>query len=299
MNLISIIIPTYNRPIKLKRAITSIINQTYINFEILIINDSKIEEDVKEVIKSFNDKRIKYFCNSRTKGPSGARNTGILKSKGKFIAFLDDDDEWLPKKLELQIKLLNSRSNHAVFCAFKILNNKKWTNIIQKNVKHNQKNYLLHKYEVCASSTILIKKSVLNKMGLFSENLSINEDLEFILRLLREHNITYISKILVKIYGHCIRDATKTEKNKKVFFNMINNDLKKLTKTDKKHFFSLNYRDLATLFSNEGNFKKTKYYLKRSLKLKILKPQRYIKIILNFMKFKLKINLIPVFEKYK
>ena len=102
---ISVVIPTYNRPDTLKRAITSVLSQTCTDFEIIIVNDSHQERPVWDIINHFADERIRYFRNERSKGGNGARNTGIIKSKGEYIAFLDDDDEWLPDKLYLQQQL--------------------------------------------------------------------------------------------------------------------------------------------------------------------------------------------------
>ena len=99
---VSVIIPTYNRAELLPLAIKSALNQTFNDIEI-IVSDDKSTDDTREVVRSFADERIKYVLNKGKKGPSATRNTAILASEGEYIAFLDDDDEWLPDKLQKQI----------------------------------------------------------------------------------------------------------------------------------------------------------------------------------------------------
>ena len=100
----TVVIPTYNRSNLLKRAVVSVLDQTFDDFEIIIIDDHSTD-DTCSVVSSFSDPRIKYAINHRKKGACGARNTGIFVAKGKWVAFLDDDDVWLPDKLEYQYEL--------------------------------------------------------------------------------------------------------------------------------------------------------------------------------------------------
>ena len=104
---ISVVIPTYNRAHLIKDAVQSVLDQTLQPYEIIIIDDFSTD-NTEEAINSFNSPLIKYVKNERKKGANGARNTGILIAKGEYIAFHDSDDLWLPKKLELQKKLIDS-----------------------------------------------------------------------------------------------------------------------------------------------------------------------------------------------
>jgi len=96
---VSVIIPTYNRAHLVGRAIRSVLNQTYQDFEIIVVDDCSTD-NTEEIVKGFNDHRIRYMRHDRNRGGSAARNTGIKASQGKYIAFLDSDDEWLLKKAE-------------------------------------------------------------------------------------------------------------------------------------------------------------------------------------------------------
>src|SRR2546426_4401729 len=104
---VSVIIPTHNRAEFLRSAITSVLNQTFQDFEIIIIDDVS-KDHTREVIANFNDARIKVIYNQVSKGAAGARNIAIMNSNCEYIAFLDDDDEWLPEKLKIQTCLLDN-----------------------------------------------------------------------------------------------------------------------------------------------------------------------------------------------
>ncbi len=113
---ISIVMPTFNRASTISRAINSIINQDYSNFELLIVDDGSTD-NTKEIVDSFDDKRIKYIF-QKNSGACKARNTGINKSSGEYIAFLDSDDEWDELKLMKQICFLKEKKADATFCNY-------------------------------------------------------------------------------------------------------------------------------------------------------------------------------------
>ena len=102
---VSVIIPTHDRAEYLGVAIASVLNQTFQDFELIVVDDASVEDNLG-VIASFHDDRIKFFRHQTRKGGSAARNTGIANSKCDYIAFLDDDDEWFPDKLAQQMAIL-------------------------------------------------------------------------------------------------------------------------------------------------------------------------------------------------
>ena len=104
MKLVSVIIPTFNRQKYLKNAINSVLNQTYENIELIIIDDNS-SDNTQSYVEDINDNRLIYIKNSKNLKAPKSRNIGIEKSRGDYIAFLDDDDTWYKTKLEKQIKL--------------------------------------------------------------------------------------------------------------------------------------------------------------------------------------------------
>lgn len=105
---VSIIIPTYNRASSLKRTLISIINQTYTDYEVIIVSNGSTD-NTKDIVDQFQDERLKYIFQKGSGSPASPRNTGIKSSKGDYIAFCDDDDLWLPEKLEKQIAFLKKK----------------------------------------------------------------------------------------------------------------------------------------------------------------------------------------------
>lgn len=116
---VSVIIPTYNRAHLIGRAIKSVLNQTYKDFEIIIVDDGSTDK-TEEVVKDFKDERVRYIRREKNKGGSAARNTGIKAARGEYIAFQDSDDEWLPEKLEKQMKAFEAMAMAKPVIATKV-----------------------------------------------------------------------------------------------------------------------------------------------------------------------------------
>ena len=108
-NLVSIILPFYNSQKFLEEAIKSIINQTYKNWELLLINDGSSDDSLKIAKKYLRDKRLKLISYDKNKGPAYSRNLGIKEAQGEYICFLDSDDLWEKKKLKTQIIFMKKK----------------------------------------------------------------------------------------------------------------------------------------------------------------------------------------------
>ena len=122
---VSVIIPTYNREKLVSRSIQSVLDQTYQDYEIIVVDDASID-NTEKVVKSFNDVRIRFLRSNLNKGGSAARNMGIIAANGEYIAFLDSDDEWLPEKLEKQISILKNLKSlewGGIYCGHILISN--------------------------------------------------------------------------------------------------------------------------------------------------------------------------------
>ena len=121
MPVFSVVIPTYNRADKVCRALKSVLNQSFVDFEILVMDDGSTDNTC-EVVKGFTDPRIKYEWAENFGGPAAPRNRGLRLAQGKYVAFLDSDDWWMPNKLEESLVILEQGFDliyHDLFIAKK------------------------------------------------------------------------------------------------------------------------------------------------------------------------------------
>lgn len=206
--LVSVIIPTYNRTQTLERAILSVLNQTYKNIEIIIVDDNanfqKIRDNNRNLIKNLKCQNILFIENKINLGGGPSRNEGIKKSKGKFIAFLDDDDEFLPNKIEKQMDLYKKLSNDNVamiYCYAKMINVDGTSYISKRNINGND---ILEHVSNCIAATswwFCSKEKLLNVGGF--ENISSRQDASLILKLLlKGYEVHCVPEVLLKYYWH-------------------------------------------------------------------------------------------------
>ena len=201
---VSVMVLTYNRSGLLKESINSILNQTFKDFELLVI-DNYSTDNTEEVVKSFKDERIKYFKNKNHGLLAVNRNFAIENSNGEFIAICDDDDLWLPEKLERQLKEFEKDEVTGLVCTNGFYFGETDENKIMSKPKDEYISFekMLPRSEIICSSA-MVKKSVLDDIGKFDENPKIftGEDYELWLRLVQKYKIKYIGEPLVKYRIH-------------------------------------------------------------------------------------------------
>jgi glycosyltransferase involved in cell wall biosynthesis len=184
--LVSVIIPTYNRAFLIVRTIDSVIQQSYKNLEIIIVDDAS-NDNTKEIIQNIKDNRIRYIRHENNLGGSKARNTGIDAAKGDYIAFLDSDDRWFPNKIKSQISAFKNYSNAeklVSYTQFKIKTIDK-INILphrSKNEWEKVADYLWINGGEILTSTLMLSRSLAIETR-FKPKLKKHQDLDFCLRL--------------------------------------------------------------------------------------------------------------------
>lgn len=198
---ISIIIPTYNRGYCIANAIESILNQTYQNFEIIVVDDCS-SDNTMEVIKSINDERIVFHRNSRNIGPASSRNQGIKLSRYDYIAFQDSDDIWEASKLEKQINMCINHNNPCmVYTKMIVTDNDTISSFMPSpempfnKLSENVYPYLLEQNFIGAP-TVLLPKAIIYDVGGFRDDLSALEDWELFLRIAKRYDVLYIDEPL-------------------------------------------------------------------------------------------------------
>lgn len=206
MPLVSVIIPAYNRENTISRAVQSVLNQTFQDFEIIIVNDASWD-NTTNMIGSFKDPRIHLINHDFNKGASASRNTGVKNATGNYVAFLDSDDEWVPSKLEVQLKAMQndhgSSPRMRLSCTgfnIHLLDDNK--TIEKKLDNHKHPNYSIAVgCEFSPGSTLMVAREVFNEVGFFDENLPRLEDWDWLLRYSVSGTIGIIPEILSIIYN--------------------------------------------------------------------------------------------------
>ena len=196
--LFSIIVPLYNKEQSICKTISSILEQTYDDFEILAIDDGSTDNSLT-LVKNFNDSRIKVFSKTNG-GVSSARNYGINKAKGTYILFLDADDILLTNCLSVYYDLIVNYPSIKVFTTnFNIIDTDKsvytYCKKIKKSIITNPYKELYLRKIFLRTGNTLIHSSCFNEIGLFNENLNRYEDLEFNIRLLDSFQVVYSPEI--------------------------------------------------------------------------------------------------------
>ena len=267
--LVSVVITTYGRSELLGRAIESVLLQTYDSIEIIVVDDNDSDSEQRTHTESalqnyIQNHGIDYLKHEKNSGASAARNTGIKASRGEYVAFLDDDDEWFPEKLEKQVAYFESLDSKVgvIYCSYILAEydgDKEW---IRSEKGDLTKELLMLEFEPGASSTLVFKKAVLDEIGEFDESLERNEELELLVRLCRSYLIDVCPDILLKVNGHHFPTASRVESVKKNFFRVLKRDIEHFSFLEQGEIYAKHYMELSSLFFNERKFSKViKYYL--------------------------------------
>lgn len=287
--MVSVIIPTYNRKATILRSVNSVLEQTYSDIEVIVVDDCSTD-DTEDVIKSIKNNKLKYIRCSQNGGVAAARNIGLENAQGEYIAFNDSDDIWRANKLEMQMKELEKNSDYGmIYCAF---SRRKGDKILftMPSGKQNR-NFLSGRMfdfliggNVIGTPTMLIKREVFDAVGNFKAGLKRIDDYEFVLRVANKFSIGYVDEVLVDTYelqdginvitednamenlfAHmelydCWRKEEISEENKNILFEYLISALKNF---DEKQL--MNYSDILVpkYFSSEKELTR-KYWKEKS-----------------------------------
>ncbi|MEW5676299.1 glycosyltransferase [Flavobacterium enshiense] len=206
--LVSIIIPTYNRTEYLKLTLESVVNQTFQDFEIIVVDDGTPNDANQELCASIA--KVQYVKIANSGGPAKPRNEGIKRAKGKYLAFVDDDDLWLPNKLEVQVTILENNPDFGlvhgcceVIDEKGILQNRIIGRPGTSDVKHGAVLFKMMGNWTVMMPTSFIRKEIVDKVGFFNEEMpAAGEDTEFWTRCAFETKFYYVDSPLVQYRVH-------------------------------------------------------------------------------------------------
>lgn len=279
---VSIIIPTYNRAHLLPRAICSVLKQSFHDWELIIVDDGSTD-DTEEVVRDFSDPRVRYIRHDTNRGAPAARNTGIRAARGRYIAFLDSDDEWLPEKLEKQLKIFETSDadvgavyTGAIFVEeesgrkrIKAPRVKGW--ILTEEMAYNP---------VGSTSRVMVKRECIDECGYFDECLPCHEDWDMWIRIAQRYKFDYVAEPLVRYFEHSRSISTDPDRliagYKALWakYNIEGRDrwLRAL------HYFRLGHR-----LCYYGAIHAGRQYLLKSLLMQPFSPRYVIALLLSFL----------------
>ena len=222
---ISVVLPTYNRERYLRESVQSILDQSFSDFELIIINDGSTDNSEK-IIKEFHDPRIKYYFSKKNRGPAGAFNHGIQMSQGAIIAFQSSDDISLPERLQKQFKALQDSDAHIAWSFVSFIDKEGFP--IQYDYKSPHINvYCEHKDDFLPrmfqnnyvnSCSVMVRKEVFLKTELFDETIEYGDDWELWLRILKQFNFKIVPEPLVKYRIHSFNESVDLSKKRFFFY---------------------------------------------------------------------------------
>ena len=291
--MVSAIITTHCRePEVVERALKSVIAQTYRDIEIILVDDSTPDFEYRNQIRELAenlDPRIKYIPHEVCKGACAARNTGLECAKGEFVAFLDDDDEWLPDKTEKQLKAFTSGKIALVYCDYTILNETTGDSFVHHSRMENGKIYskLIFENFVGSASFPLIRTKALRKAGGFDTEMKASQDLDAWLRISRIGLVNFVDEPLSLYHIHEGEQITKKPQNKiSGFERIIEKNLPYLRNHKKAYawrlllvapYYAMNKQLFRAFFiwlkavsKNPLDFKNNIYYAAKILKARLV-----------------------------
>lgn len=214
---VSVLIAANNRPDMLKDTIQSVLDQTYQDFEVIVVDDGQ-EVSSEDIVRSFKDERISYIKHSSQMGCAGSRVTGIQNSKGEYIAFLDDDDTWEPNKLEVQVGRFEKTDEDVGFSftgATLCFNERTTVTEVPDGVS-NYFERALSDFSGFLSVTLMFKREVFKEVGLPDPSFPSHTDIEFIIRVTQKKKGLGINAPLTRVNMKEGRDRMGTNFSRRI-----------------------------------------------------------------------------------
>ena len=267
MQMVSVVITTFQGVTRgfLSDAIESVLSQTCKDFELLIIDDGSTDNTRLLCGKYLYDGRVKYFYQDNT-GISGARNLGIKRSLGEYVCFLDDDDTWLPEKLEKQISFFNRSQDKRVglcYTALEIIDvmGKKTGRLQSHHSSGNVFVRMLSENLVDCTSSVMIPRFVFDHVGLFKEEMSHAEDYDLWLRIAGKYLLFSIDEPLVLYREHGNKLSADMEKMERGAMQVVFRMLEQARDIDKNGVWNKFYKNRASDRFWRGDYKVFRRYV--------------------------------------
>lgn len=271
--MVSIIIPSYQRPVSLKRAIDSCLTQTYSDIEVIVVDDNNPDTDARKETESVmeeysNTPNITYLKHDKNRNGSAARNTGIRSAKGEYITFVDNDDILFPDKIEKQVRKLESlpKQYGVAFCAVEMRDEEthKLMKIIHPSESEDARFDILRlRFGTGSGSNPLFRREAVDKAGLFDERFLRNQDVEYMVRITREYKAAVIDEVLMTKFQGNHDNRPKVELYEHIqtlFFDTFHEDIEEYPKEKQNEIYRNRWHQLCIVAVDARDWKKVKEY---------------------------------------
>ena len=282
-NLVSVIIPTHGTAVFLERAINSVLRQTYGNIEVIVVDDNNDGDNAQIktecLLSKYKDDRIKYIKNGKNMERSFSRNNGVKHSTGNYLMFLDNDDEFMPEKIEKQIHRMLATDDTYTFSYCSYIR-KSGNKIVCVNGEKREGNLLIDALSrnlfVHAGSNLLVLRSSFESIDGFNEDINTNEDIDLLVRLFNTGNkIAYTDYLGLVVYLHDIKNkGHEVIKATPKFFTIEQNIINGLTEDEKiivKKMIGLQLFRVSSLFDF-----KYKFYICQNYGINLVDIAKYV-----------------------
>jgi len=290
---VSVIVPTYNRATLLLTALRSIAAQSFQDLELIVVDDGSTDR-TRELVSALGNPKIRYFY-QENRGAAAARNLGIKRSRGEFVAFLDSDDCWLEAKLERQVDLLQTQRSPGCVTGYFLHTLRGRRMAVVPSAEATSLRGILWKNTLQPCTTFACRRSVFRQVGGFDETLRRGQDTDWLIRYRRTYEIGIVPEILAVFNHHLTRCGETMERSSLYFLEKHGAALLAQGSLFFRRKTAHVYQELAYQFSREGNTRKAYQYTRMSLaSYPILGPGVWLLLIDSFLGTRLKRTLDSV-----
>jgi glycosyltransferase involved in cell wall biosynthesis len=280
---VSVVIPTHNRASLLGAAIASVLSQTFQDLELVVVDDAS-HDDPERVARSFPDPRVRFVRHPEPRGGAAARNTGIRTTNGAYVAFLDDDDQWYPDKLTLQVELLDKSPARVglIYAGYDVAEGSEgptvWTRVPTR--RGDLRAHLLASNPIGGTSVAVVRRECLDTVGGFDETLRSFQDYDLWLRIAERYEFDFVAKPLYRYRLHPVQ----IWKNPDALFAGLDRMLEKHGQHRVfREQLSGHYLNLGRRFCLAGKSGQGRRALRQALRLNPSQMRGYIYYTLTFM----------------
>lgn len=266
---VSVIIPAYNRAATIVRSIQSVLAQTLQDLELIIVDDGSTDQ-TRKVAGEIRDERIRLICHERNLGAAAARNTGMKAATGKYVAWLDSDDEWLPEKLQIQLEAFGQATpdQKASYTAYERI---EWNGSRIYIPKYADYKRLFLSCDQAPGSSLLFERTLLDEIGYLDVSLKCYEDWDWMLRYCSVYRLLPVNQPLTRVYYTPARSSKIVEASAHYFVLKYSDDLRQFG-TYRNIVISRRWMEVASYYAHEHNIKMMILYTSKAMLIHPFQP---------------------------